>query len=199
MKTIDESLNSIFGMPTEHLYFKYSRPFINVHDLKTHVFVGKTGIGKTNFALAHFKKPVLVTAIQNIGRIHEDPNVCDGLVFDDINFSGYSQQDFIHLVDNMQECTVNIKYGTGYIPRFMPRIITCNNFDAIRPKTKDIEAHLAINRRLVFHNFSEPLYLQNTGPKILQNPYYAFANNNAIQEMSHGTNSTDEGAHDVPE
>lgn len=94
---------------------------------------------------------------------------------------------------------MNIKYGTAYIPRFMPRIITCNNFDSIRPKTKEIEAHLAINRRLVFHNFTEPLFLQTSGPKNLINPYSPYKNSPALEgQESHGRKSTDDVDLDVP-
>lgn len=101
---------------------------------KAHIIWGKTGIGKTEFALAHFKRPALIRHIGQLGQV--DWGKCDGLVFDDMNFMGNSEdkgrwpaEAQIHLVDLGQASGINIKHGHAMIPKGMKRIFTTNCTD----------------------------------------------------------------------
>ncbi len=98
---------------------------------KSHVLWGKTGIGKTEFALAHFKQPWLISHIDQLGAI--DWANCDGLVFDDMNFVGnyegkgaWPQHSQIHLVDQDQARAINIKHSIALIPKGTKKIFTTN-------------------------------------------------------------------------
>lgn len=157
-RAIYESFESEFGHATKALFTKFNIPFIDVWDGKTHAFVGPTKLGKTNFALAHFKHPVHITSIQNFGRISENPDICDGLVIDDVNISKLPCHDVIRLFDTAFENNINIKYGTGYIPAWMPRIVCLNNIDYLYPRKATPEVIEAIARRLVVHKFENKLY-----------------------------------------
>ncbi len=97
----------------------------------SHIFAGPTGIGKTQFALAHFKKPMLISHIDQLGII--DWANCDGLVFDDMHFEGnadgkgrWSTSSQIHLVDIDMKRAINIKYGYAEIPAHTKKIFTTN-------------------------------------------------------------------------
>lgn len=97
----------------------------------SHIFAGPTGIGKTQFALAHFKQPMLISHIDQLGII--DWANCDGLVFDDMHFEGSNEGkgrwatcSQIHLVDVDMKRAINIKYGYAEIPAHTKKIFTTN-------------------------------------------------------------------------
>jgi len=58
-------------------------PLLDVHHGALH-FWGKSGTGKTQFALAHFKHPLLVRHLDDLQRLSDGPH--DGVVFDDVSF-----------------------------------------------------------------------------------------------------------------
>jgi len=73
-KQLAESFECEFGHKTESIHKTFTQDPKNVWDEFTHIFIGPTGIGKTNFALHHFTKAVHVTNMQNFGRVSDDAN-----------------------------------------------------------------------------------------------------------------------------
>ncbi|XP_077275582.1 splicing factor 3B subunit 1-like, partial [Temnothorax americanus] len=59
---------------------------------KTVVFIDPTGYGKTQYALAHFKHPLLVQDTEDWKRYKEGHT--DGIVLDDIDFQSWSRKEY---------------------------------------------------------------------------------------------------------
>ena len=78
-KLLQEGLDQEFGHSTTAKHTKFNINFQDVWDLKTHLFIGPTGIGKTNYALSHFKAPVHITNLQNFSRISENPDLSENI------------------------------------------------------------------------------------------------------------------------
>lgn len=87
------------------------------------VLYGATGIGKTEYALAHFTRPLLVTHLDALARLSPDH---DGIVFDDLDFSHLHFSAVLNLLDLAQDRDVHIRYTTARLPRGLRRIFTHN-------------------------------------------------------------------------
>lgn len=107
----------------------------------SHVLHGPSGIGKTQFALAHFENPLFVSHMDDL--LQYTPSY-DGIVFDDMSFTHLPRTAQIHLVDSGQARSIHCRYRTARIPRRTPKIFTTNEaFGAIFLQDQ------AINRRIV--------------------------------------------------
>lgn len=157
-KSITSFINNKFAVPQESRYKleDFSLPAVDFSTIKTHIFIGETGIGKTNFALAHFKAPLLVSDRNDLSEIKE--GVTDGIVFDDMQFNQYNHSTIVHLVDTDFARTFNVKYSTARIPVGMPRIFTFNKESDFWPASAEDENRAAIARRIKIHHFSQKLY-----------------------------------------
>lgn len=114
---------------------------------KTCVLLGPSNIGKTGFAIAHFKRPFIVTDADDLANF--DAQDYDGIVFDDCNFTHWPRTAQIHLVDMDYQRSIRIRYATAVIPAHTKKIITCNIYPLIDDE--------AINRRVNLVNV-ESLY-----------------------------------------
>lgn len=117
---------------------------------KTHILYGASQIGKTEFALAHFKNPLLVSHIDQLKNLEKRH---DGIVFDDMDFMGsndtppkgkWSLSSQIHMVDQNHLRAINVKHTVAIIPAHTKKIFTTNkthgyifdlNIDAISNRT----------------------------------------------------------------
>ena len=93
---------------------------------KSIILCGNAGIGKTEFALAHFTNPLLVSEIDQL--LDFDPDEYDGIVFDDMDFNDISRSTQIALVDNAMPRGIRCRYRTPVIPRGTKKIFTCNSW-----------------------------------------------------------------------
>ena len=92
---------------------------------KTEVLVGPSGIGKTQYALAHFECGLLVSHIDDLRDFKE--GIHDGIVFDDMDFNHVPRTAQIHLVDQDQARSIHCRYETARIPKNTAKIFTCNS------------------------------------------------------------------------
>lgn len=99
----------------------------------TRILVGNPGCGKTQFALAHFENPLLVSHIDDLKKLTENH---DGIIFDDIDFTHNLRQTQIHLVDWDHDRSIHCRYGNAFIPKHTCKIFTCN-FNHIPVNIKD--------------------------------------------------------------
>lgn len=90
---------------------------------KSIVITGTSGIGKTQYALSQFTRPLLISHIDDLKNLRPHHN---GLVFDDMSFQHWPPQSCIHLLDLELPRSINVKYGTVTIPSLLPRIFTSN-------------------------------------------------------------------------
>lgn len=97
---------------------------------KSVVLCGGPGIGKTEFAAAHFKNPLLVTEIDQL--LDFDKDVHDGIIFDDIDFKSTKHVDNrslqINLTDTKMSRAIRCRYRSPIIPKGTKKIFTCNTW-----------------------------------------------------------------------
>lgn len=113
---------------------------------KTSLFYGGSNLGKSHWAAAHFKNPLIVSHIDNLKSLSPDH---DGIVFDDMCFKHWPVESVIHLVDREFDRTIKVMYGTVTIPANTKKIFTHNTRNPFY-KDEEIEPEqkAAIERRL---------------------------------------------------
>lgn len=127
-------------------------PFNGKHKL----FIGPTGIGKTQFALAHFNHPLLVRTRQDYARYN--PEKTDGIVIDDMAFRNWQPESLINTLEWDMDRTERVLYGHCRIKAGTPQIICVNHRQLFYPEQCIYESQEAIRRRIVEHEFTEKLY-----------------------------------------
>lgn len=121
------------------------------------VIHGKAGTGKTQFGLAQFESPLLVSHTDDLREF--DPEKHTGIVFDDMSFAHHPRESIIHLLDYDLDRSIHCRYSCAYIPARTKKIFTSNR----APEDIFGEAwhHPAIQRRItkvieVSDNLFEP-------------------------------------------
>lgn len=142
----------------DHSLYKkedFDMPLIPIPKNIVLVFIGATGLGKTQFALAHFKYPLHIRDKEDWRRLN---GITDGIVLDDLDFANWSPLTFLKLLDVENPITQNVKYGSVRIRAGLPRIICCNHEDLLWPKNIHDETKAACKRRMVIHTFHTKLF-----------------------------------------
>lgn len=113
---------------------------------KATLIYGASNLGKTQYALSHFERPLLVSHIDDLKQLNVDN---DGIVFDDMSFKHWPPESVIHLLDMELPRTINVRYGTITIPKGTKKIFTHNNDNPYYEIDKIVdEQRDAIERRL---------------------------------------------------
>lgn len=141
-------------------YIEFSRPL--EEGFRALVIWGPTGTGKTQYALAHFKQPLLVSHMDDLKDFDENRN--DGIVFDDMSFQHLPRESMIHMLDWDVGRSIHCRHTCAYIPEHTRKIFTTNNdHGCIFP----VDDSGAIGRRIsrTLH-VNGPLFnINNKGPK----------------------------------
>jgi len=88
------------------------------------VLLGPSGCGKTSWAKLHAPKPSLfVSHADDLKRLRRDHQ---SIIFDDMDFKHWPRTAQIHIVDQENPRSINIRYGTAQIPAGITKIFTCN-------------------------------------------------------------------------
>ena len=110
--------------------------------------------GKTAYAKAHFKNPLVVRRKDDLKRIS---GVCDGIIFDDVDLSTWSPEDTICLLDWDETRSLPARYSDAQLEADIPLIFTTNK----KPKYMFVKAHgrqkAAIKRRYTCVEITAPL------------------------------------------
>lgn len=122
---------------------------------KATLLVGDTKLGKTHFALAHFKNPLLVRHIDNLKKLTTDQ---DGIVFDDMSFDHWPSGSVIALLDMELKSSLNVRYGTVDIPAYTRKIFTNNKSDIWYKPELDQATKDAIDGRVNIVNIYNKIY-----------------------------------------
>lgn len=117
---------------------------------KVLVFVGVTGLGKTQFALSHFRKPLHIRDKEHWGRY--------STTIDDLDFPLWPPLTFLKLLDLENPITQNVKYGSVRIRAGVNRIICVNHEDLLWSRNIHDETKLACERRIEIHRLYNKLY-----------------------------------------
>lgn len=105
----------------------------------TFVLIGPSGCGKSTWAKRVAPKPALfVSHVDDLRKFNVD--VHKSIIFDDMDFNHWPRTAQIHLVDQHDVRSINVRYGTVTIPAGTPKIFTSN----LPPFTMDP----AIDRRI---------------------------------------------------
>lgn len=134
----------------ERPLMEFTIPFFTDFD-RAILLEGKSGWGKTQFALRCFKNPKIVRQVEDLRSLDATH---DGIVFDDMAFTHWPRQSQIHLVDMDEESSISARYNNVTIPAGMPRIFTFNpdhmpvdrTDDAIHRRTRHVILDADIRR-----------------------------------------------------
>lgn len=91
---------------------------------KCHILWGESQIGKTQFALAHFKNPKLVRHLDDLKDFDQDEH--DGIVFDDMSFNHLPRETQIHILDIENPSSIHCRFFNALIPAYTKKIFTTN-------------------------------------------------------------------------
>lgn len=122
---------------------------------------GPTNCGKTSFAKAHFKCPLLVQQIEDLKSF--DPTVNDGIVFDDMSFTHVPFQQVLRLFDMDDDSVIFCRYENAVIPAGTKRIFTHNHHEAWIPKDLMENQYDALNRRVKVVCVPEDIRMPSAG------------------------------------
>lgn len=106
---------------------------------------GPAGIGKTQYALAHFTKPLVVRHLDDLKKYTPE---YDGLVFDDMSFNHLPSDTIIFLLDMELDSPIHCRHTNALIPAGTKRIFTHNDYNIFYPEKITPERKAAIDRRL---------------------------------------------------
>lgn len=136
---------------TKHFYGPWWPRLIPIDDLANNsfIFFGEPGTNKTQFALSHFKNPLLVCDIDDL--LAFKPGTHDGIVFDDCDFTKMSDQQQIQIVDCDIDRTIRCRYINPRIPAGTFKVFTTNTLDFMNLD------HGGISRRVKVFHFPECL------------------------------------------
>ncbi|XP_071628171.1 uncharacterized protein [Temnothorax longispinosus] len=155
---LDAYFSNKFAPPDTGLYKleDFNIPPFKLPANKTTIFVGETRIGKTQFALAHFTHPILVSGDQDWCKLRE--GYTDGIVLDDMPFRTWTPEKITHTLDCETPYSQNVKYSTVRVPPGLPKIVCINSMSLFWPKSIHETSRRAIKARIVVHEFKEPLF-----------------------------------------
>lgn len=122
----------------------------------SHFVWGKSGTGKTQWALGHFKTPLLVSHMDKLKEF--DALSHDGIVFDDMSFKHMPKEAIIHLLDVANDREIHARYDIAEIPAGTKKIFCHNNGDIFFPIGLEGDQMAAIMRRYVEHVVKQPLF-----------------------------------------
>ncbi len=94
---------------------------------KSVILWGESQIGKTQFALAHFAHPLMVSHLDKLTTF--DPKTHDGIVFDDMAFKHLHRGAQIHLTDIANTREIHVRYTYATIPKGTKKIFTTNAYE----------------------------------------------------------------------
>ena len=163
------------GEPSAYSLADFTEPALAAELLRTKAVVlqGASHIGKTQFALAHFRCPLLVSEMDDL-KLLSARN--DGIVFDQMRFThpedrrnlNLTADQMIRLIDLETTRSIGARYANARIPRGMPRIFTTNRRVAagepIFPSGCNREEQEGIDSRLAVTQYVTRDLRRNPGP-----------------------------------
>lgn len=113
------------------------------------VLVGAPGLGKTQYVKALFPRALWVTHMDDLTRY--DPELYDGIIFDDMSFNHMPRCAQIHVCDTEEDRSIHCRYTTARIPAGTTKVFTTNDWGLFGDDA-------AIRRRLTVVEVTNKLY-----------------------------------------
>lgn len=104
------------------------------------LFVGRTKLGKTGYALSQFKNPFHCTHTDGLSKFN--PKVHDGIVFDDVYFDKRAADFRLHITGVQDDAMLNVKYGNVLLKAGTPRIFVANKWPFGYPIPDELKRRL---------------------------------------------------------
>lgn len=123
VKLIREDKKRRTGTGTTYPESSWTRP-ITSPGWKVLIITGGTGLGKTQWAIAHFTRALVVSHPDDLK--HFDSRLHDGIIFDDMGFKHLHREFIIHLCDWDLDRSIHCRHYCAYIPRHTRKIFTTN-------------------------------------------------------------------------
>lgn len=139
-KNMAKKMRSLPPKPSNY-YGPWQWPMLE--NINSVVLIGRSNIGKTQFAKAHFMNPLFVSHMDKLREF--DAAVHDGIIFDDMDFKHLPRTAQIHLTDWDEDRDIHARYGCAKIPANTRKIFTCNTMcvdhydEAIARRIKIVE------------------------------------------------------------
>ncbi|GJQ75340.1 hypothetical protein Trydic_g23520 [Trypoxylus dichotomus] len=147
-----ENVAHLYADKSAHVCETFVHEFVT--DFRTvRVLVGRTGLRRTEYALAHFRHPVHVRDDEDLQRLSRST---DNIVLDDLDFSKWLPATFLQLLNVSKRITQNIKYECVRIPARTPRFIITNNLDLLWPRR--MHAANEDGMRMTIELVNDPLF-----------------------------------------
>lgn len=113
----------IFGAKGSTTSYPPLRPLLDEWS-RSIIIWGEPGVGKSQYALAHFKSALMVSNINDLKSFNKA--IHDGIIFDDMSFTHMPREVQIHLVDQDFDRSIRVMYGIMTIPAHTKKIFTTN-------------------------------------------------------------------------
>lgn len=97
----------------------------NFDSTKFTILWGDSGIGKTQWAKAHFIKPLLVSHVDTLKEFDDH----DAIIFDDMDFGHWQREWIIQLVDNEEPREIHCRFHNFVKPPGIQCVATTNNYE----------------------------------------------------------------------
>jgi hypothetical protein len=127
----------------------------------TWFFVGASGCGKTQFAMAHFKNPLVINRLDGV-QLFQAAGVHDGIVFDDIDVNSFKKKAPQLLIDFLEIETDRVVEFDGKqvrLERNTKKIFTHNDPELFNlDHVEDLDTRCAILRRYRSLLFSDKIF-----------------------------------------
>ena len=121
------------------------------------VLHGATNCGKTEFALAHFDRPLVCRRRDDLKRLS---GATDGIIFDDVDFRDWSPEDAICLLSQDKPRSLPARYSDAFIEADIPMVFTTNKKPTkIFPRGVNKAQRGAIARRYTAVRVTAPLQM----------------------------------------
>lgn len=118
---------------------------------------GNSDCGKSKYAFAHFKNPLIVNRFDKLREFSDEH---DGIVYNDMSFRHMPPETVIAILEWEDPSQIIARYSDAEIPPGTPRIFTHNSsnpfFDPL--VVTDVEQQIAITRRYNTFHVTKKLY-----------------------------------------
>lgn len=122
VKLLRDDKRRRLGEVSEYNPNSWTRPILE--NFKALFIHGGTNLGKTQWAIAHFKNALVVGHMDALKSF--DPEIHDGIIFDDMSFNHLPREAVIQLLDWDLDRDIHCRHACALIPKHTRKIFTSN-------------------------------------------------------------------------
>jgi len=123
LKILKDAKRTRTAEKTERLFEPEDFTAPQLENVRCAFVTGIAQVGKTQWALSHFKNPLLISEIEDLRGFTKEH---DGLVFDDMRFKHWPTEPAIHLCDWDMTRSIHARNHDVEIPKNTPKFFCTN-------------------------------------------------------------------------